>query len=285
MLHNGQVLENAGRVLVPGQVGLLNGWGVFSTIRVFDGVLFAFERHWARMSRDAQLLRVPFPADAGELERNLLRLVEANHASNSALRVVVVRNRGGLWESDGLDSDFDVIAFTTGVKDWGRTVRLGMIADARQAANRFAGTKMLSWSLNLVCYEEAQSKGYNEVVLLNERGEVSECTSANIFVSAGDEVFTPPLSSGCLPGITREILIQETHPDGLQVVEKTLYPSDLEAADEVFITSTTRGLLPVDFIEGLKVKTADHMRPKLQAAFERYVNAYVARRKSAEAAR
>jgi branched-chain amino acid aminotransferase len=285
MLHNGHILENSGRVLAPGQVGLLNGWGVFSTIRVFDGVLFAFERHWARMSRDAQLLRVPFPVDAGELERNLLRLVEANNAWNSTLRVVIVRNRGGLWESDGLDRDFDVIAFTTGVKDWGRTVRLGMISDARHAASRFAGTKMLSWSFNLVWYEAAQSKGYNEVVLLNERGEVSECTSANIFASAGDEVFTPPLSSGCLPGITREILIQETHPDGLQVVEKTLHPSDLEAADEVFITSTTRALLPVDFIEGLKVKAADRARPKLQAAFERYVNAYVTRHKPAAAPR
>ena len=83
------------------------------------------------------------------------------------------------------------------------------------------------------------------MVLLNERGEVAECTSANLFIANGGQVYTPPLGSGCLPGITREVLLGEIHVPGITVEEKTLLPADLESADEVFITSTTRDLLPV----------------------------------------
>lgn len=285
MLHNGEILGASGRVLSPGQVGLLSGWGVFSTIRVFGGVLFAFERHWARMKRDAELLRVPSLSDSVGLERDLLRLVEANQAYDSTLRVVVVRNRGGMWEGPGLDRDYDVVAFTSPVKAWGSPVRLGLVEQARHAACSFAGTKMLSWAFNLAWYEEAQQRGFDEVVLLNERGEVSECTSANIFAAFDGTVYTPPLGSGCLPGITREILIEESHVEGVRLVEKTLLPRELEEADEVFITSTTRELLPVAYIEGLKINTRDVVRARLQASFDRYFNTYIATHQKAAKAR
>ena len=68
---------------------------------------------------------------------------------------------------------------------------------------------MLSWAFNLNWYREAHDRGFDEVVLLNEREEVAECTSANIFAVFGDQVYTPPLDSGCLPGITREILLSD----------------------------------------------------------------------------
>src|SRR5258708_33399589 len=95
-LHNDDIREASDKLLSPGQVGLLSGWGVFSTIKVIDGVLFAFERHWARMSRDAALMRVPLPGDAASLERNLLRLAERNRAALATLPAVVVLNVGGL---------------------------------------------------------------------------------------------------------------------------------------------------------------------------------------------
>ncbi len=90
---------------------------------------------------------------------------------------------------------------------------------------------------------------------MNERGEVSECTSANIFAATGGQVSTPPLNSGCLPGVTRELLLDVVRVPGISVVERTLTPADLERADQVFITSTTRDLLPVVDIEGLSVRT------------------------------
>jgi len=164
------------------------------------------------------------------------------------------------------------------VKGWGKGVKLGVVPQARHAGSPFAGTKMMSWSFNLCWNEAAQESGLDEVVLLNERDEVSECTSANIFAAKGNEVWTPPLSSGCLPGITRELLLDEIHVPNYKIIEKTLRMEDLANADEVFITSTTRELLPVDSITGVTVNHNDAARMALQKAFSHYVDEYVAKR-------
>jgi branched-chain amino acid aminotransferase len=285
LLHNGEIRDAAGLFLSPGQVGLLNGWGVFSTVRVFDGVLFAWERHWARMESDAQRLRVPFPADSLALAADLGRLVEANQAWNATLRVSVVRNRGGLWEGPAVTRDFDVIAFTTNVRTWAAELKLGLVPNARHAANEFAGAKILSWAENLTRFERAQEQGLDELVLLNERGEVCECTGANIFTVHGNLVRTPPLSSGCLPGVTRALLLEEIRVPGLETREATLFPGDLESADEVLVTSSTRGLLPTVSITGLNVSsTGAPVCGRLRSAFTAYMEAYVAARKTPVAA-
>src|SRR4029077_2789782 len=111
--------------------------------------------------------------------------------------------------------------------------------------SEFSGAKVLSWAENLTRYERAHEQGFDEVVLLNERSEVAECTSANLFAVQGTRVYTPPLSSGCLPGVTRAVLLEEVKVPGLTIEEKDLRPEDLEASDEVFLTSTTREVLPV----------------------------------------
>jgi branched-chain amino acid aminotransferase len=277
LLHNDDIHDTGDRVLSPGQVGLMNGWGIFSTLRVKDGVLFAWERHWARMQRDAARLRVPFPDDEKSLEARLYRLIDANQAVNSTLRVIVVRNRGGMWEGPS-ERAFDIIALTAPLHDWGEAVKLGMIPHARHAASEFAGTKYLSWSENLARYERVHEQGFDEAVLLNERDEVAECTSANIFAVHGENVSTPPLSAGCLPGVTRALLLQEIHLPNLTISEKRILRSDLESADEVFITSTTRDLMPVSSVEGLRIRPGRKVRDRLQQAFSAYTNAYVAAR-------
>ncbi len=125
------------------------------------------------------------------------------------------------------------------------------------------------------------ARGYNEVVLLNEKGEVAECTSANIFVVRGNQVATPPLSSGCLPGITRALLLEEIHAPGIEITERTLLPRDLEEADQVFITSSTRDLLPVSEIESLKVRSeGKRVVATLSKAFREYRESYVAKREA-----
>jgi branched-chain amino acid aminotransferase len=280
LLHNDEICPAGDLIVSPGQVGLLNGWGVFSTIRVYDGVMFAWERHWARMQRDSVRLRVPFPQKPEWLEDRLNRLIDANQAFNSTLRVVVVRNRGGMWEGPAAaQREFDVVAFTADVNQWGESVKLGVVPNARHAANEFAGVKYLSWSQNLTWYERAHEQGLDEVILLNERGEISECTSANVFTVEGSRVWTPPLSSGCLPGVTRTLLVEEIRPKGMEIREKTLLPADLEKADEVFITSTTRELMPVVSVEGLKLRGGRSAVDRLQSEFSAFVGAYVSPRR------
>jgi branched-chain amino acid aminotransferase len=281
LLHNDDILEAGQKATSLGQVGFMNGWGVFSTIHVDDGVLFAFERHWRRMQRDALRMHVPFPADSAWMQARLLRLVEANHANNATLRVAVVRNHGGAYEGPGIDRDFDLIAFTSDLVPWPPTVSLALKPHGRHAQSEFAGTKILSWSFNLTWNEEAHQRGFDEVVLLNERGEVSECTSANIFAVEGEAVWTPPLASGCLPGITREVLLEAIHVPGVTIGEKTLHPADLERADQVFITSTTREVLPVRAIETLTISNRGEVAASLQRAFAAYREGYVRKAKEA----
>ncbi len=278
---NGEVHKASETLLLASQVGLLSGWGVFSTLRVKDGALFAWERHWARMERDARLLNVEMPADPAALERALMSLAQQNGRADCTLRLVVVRNGGGMWAGPlpgGRVSD--VIALTADSKDWGDSVRLTVQPNARYSAGEFTGAKVLSWSANLVWAERAQKQGFDETILLNEHGHVAECTSANIFAVVGNQMFTPPVSDGCLPGITREVLLNEVRIPGIRIQERSLTIADLEAADEVCITSTTRDLLPVREISGVTLKMNGGVRERVTVAFREFMRHDIAQRVS-----
>lgn len=263
-------------MLSPGQVGFMNGWGVFSTLRVSDGVLFAYARHYARMQNDAALMRVPFTFSSTDLHKQLVSLVDANHAFNATLRVAVVRNKGGLFEAPQIPCDADLIAFTADLTNWGSGVNLNYVPQGRHGASPFSGLKITSWAQNLTWHEKAHQDGYDEVLLLNEHGQVSECTSANVFVLRGNEVLTPPLAtSGCLPGVTRAILLEEIHLADLTIREESLSPEELESADGVFITSTTRDLLPVLSVDKRPLKQSPEVLNRLLGAFRGYRSAYV----------
>jgi branched-chain amino acid aminotransferase len=198
----------------------------------------------------------------------LLTLVDANHAQNATLRVAIVRNKGGLFESPGMVREADLIAFTADLSAWGAGVHLTYVANGRFAACPFAGAKITSWAQNLTWYEEARQRGFDEVILLNEHGQVSECTSANIFAIKGHRVSTPPLvSSGCLPGVTRAILLEEIQVPGLTILERELRPADLEQSNQVFITSTTRDLLPVLSVDRQPLRQDRETFASLQHAF------------------
>jgi branched-chain amino acid aminotransferase len=271
VLYNNRIVAATEKLLSPGQVGLLAGWGVFTTLRIYDGVPFEFERHWARMTKDSKLLRVPLTLDIEETRQRLAELIRANRAENGAARMCVVRNQGGIWEGPGIANAADLIVLTSDLKKWGPSMRLTVARQARHAASPFAGAKILSWAQNLTWVEEAQSRGFDEVILLNEREEVAECTSANIFAVINGKPCTPPLSSGCLPGITRNVLIEEIGG----VEERDLRLEDLYRADEVFVTSSTRELLPVSEIDGRPIPVAGPVRERLHAAFSDYVRRYV----------
>jgi branched-chain amino acid aminotransferase len=159
-------------------------------------------------------------------------------------------------------------------------VRLTLKADARHGACEFRGAKVTAWAQNLTWHEEAHDRGFDEVVLLDEFGRVSECTSANVFAVFGNDVVTPPLDSGCLPGITREILLDSIHVPGVTVREGHLKPSELENADSVFITSSTRDMLPVASIEGLNLQNKGDVVTRLRDAFRAYLAEYVTARRA-----
>jgi branched-chain amino acid aminotransferase len=282
VFHNDRVLPVETVRLSPGQAGLLNGWGLFTTIRIHDGIPFAFERHWSRLERDAERTRCPFPFVAETVRDQLAMLLQANTVREGAARIYAIYNQVGFWRSAENFPRVDLLLCSADLPSYREPSRLGLREFGRYAASPLAGVKVLSWLDNVWNYYEAQQAGFDEVVLLNERGEVAECTAANIFCVRGGRVATPPLNSGCLSGITRSVLLEIGASVGVEVKEAVLRPDDLYAADEVFISSTNRSMLGVSEINGRQIASAPGpVTLKMENAFGEYVKRYIAGKSAA----
>ena len=282
VFHNDRVLPVETVRLSPGQAGLLNGWGLFTTIRIHDGIPFAFERHWSRLERDAERTRCPFPFVAETVREQLAMLLQANTVQQGAARIYAIYNQVGFWRSAENFPRVDLLLCSADLPSYREPSRLGLREFGRYAASPLAGVKVLSWLDNVWNYYEAQQAGFDEVVLLNERGEVAECTAANIFCVRGGRVTTPPLNSGCLSGITRSVLLEIGASVGVEVKEAVLRPDDLYAADEVFISSTNRSMLGVSEINGRQIASAPGpVTLKMENAFGEYVKRYIAGKSAA----
>jgi len=281
IFHNDRLLPIEEVRLSPGQAGLLNGWGLFTTMRIVEGEPFAYERHWKRLQKDAHTLHLPMPFHADKVRGQLHEVLRANQVQEGCARIYIVYNKVGFWASDETFPQVDLILYSAPLPAYHEPVRLGLREHGRHAASPIAGVKVISWLNNVWSLFEAQQAGYDEVVLLNERGEVAECTAANIFCVKGGTVFTPPLSCGCLEGVTRG-LIEELGPKaGVPVAERVLRPEDLYAADEVFISSTNRNVLAVGEIAGHKLAAAPGpVAQKLRKTFDAYVAEYIAAAKA-----
>jgi branched-chain amino acid aminotransferase len=279
IFHNDRIVPIEQARLSPGQTGLLNGWGLFTTMRIFQGEAFAYERHWRRLEKDAGRIRMPFPFDPRQVRRQLGELLNANQVVEGTARIYMIYNRVGFWQADEAMPDVDLILCTAGLPPHPEQARLNIAKNGRHAASPLAGVKVTSWLNNVWHLAEAQSQGWSEVVLLNERGEVAECTTANIFCVKDGKVSTPPLTSGCLEGVTRGLLLEIAPRAGVPLVERTLMPEDLFSADEVFITSTNRSLLGVSEIAGHKYSVVmSPLMQKLERAFDAAMREYAAQR-------
>jgi branched-chain amino acid aminotransferase len=286
VFHNDRLLPIEEVRLSPGQAGLLSGWGLFTTLRVAEGELFAYERHWRRLEKDALRTHIPFPFDAEKVRGQLHEVLRANEVREGTARIYVVFNKAGFWQSDEPAPQVDLILYSAGLPNYKEPVRLWIREHGRHAASPLAGVKVTSWLNNVWNLHDAQHEGFDEVVLLNERGEVAECTAANIFCVRDGRILTPPLASGCLEGITRGVLLEIAASVGISAAEQTLMPEDLYSAEEVCMSSTNRNLLGVGEIAGHKITQAPGpVTLKLEKALAAYLAAYVAKRRAAAGAR
>jgi branched-chain amino acid aminotransferase len=264
----------------PGQAGLICGWGLFTTVRIVRGEAFAYERHWRRLEKDAALTRLPLTHSGAKVRVMLHDVIRSNQVKDGCARIYLVWNTVGGWKSDEKMPEVDLVITTADLPHYPDIVRLAVREHGRHASSPLSGVKTISWLNSVWAVAEAQREGFDEVVLLNERGEVSECTAANIFAVKEKKVLTPPLSSGCLEGVTRGILMEIASEAGTSVVEQTLRLEDLYGADEIFVTSTNRNAIGVKEIAGHTIADGamGTITKKLDAAFEEYMNDYVERR-------
>ncbi|HWZ98084.1 MAG TPA: aminotransferase class IV [Candidatus Dormibacteraeota bacterium] len=279
IFHNDKLMPIEDSRLSPGQAGVICGWGLFTTIRIVKGEAFGYERHWRRLEKDAAIIRLPLPQTGPKVRVHLQEVIRANKVSEGCARIYLIYNQIGAWRSEEKMPEVDLVIYTAPLPEYREPVRLALREHGRHAASALAGVKTISWLPNVWAFAEAQKEGFDEVVLLNERGEVAECTAANIFVVKGEKVCTPPLASGCLEGVTRGILMEIAPEAGISVVEQTLKPEDFANADEVFISSTNRNLIAVGEIAGQKIAVAPGpITRRLDELFDFYVTEYVSRR-------
>lgn len=224
--------------------GLLVGDGVFETAKVVDGTTFALRRHLARLRRSAAGLGLTVPYDDDRLRTAVDTLVEANQPGVGRLRITFTSGPGPLGSGRG-DGPGSLVMVTGGTGHWEPTTAVITVDWPRNERSPTMGLKTISYVENVLAVRAAHAAGATEALLANLAGQLCEGTGSNVFVGIAGRLITPPLSSGCLAGITRELVLEQT-----DAVEADLPMSVLDDADEVFITSSTRDVHPVATIDG-----------------------------------
>jgi branched-chain amino acid aminotransferase len=236
--------------------GFLFGYGVYETLRTYNRVPFLFDRHMKRLRASASMIHVPVPVDDREMLRRIDQTMDAVAGlTEGYIRILLTRGEG--------DFSYDVKAAASPtlvivVKDFPeppaakfeKGIRIATVSIMRNHPNSvnplIKSDNLLN---NALAMQEALAKGGEEAVMKNHRGEIAECSQSNLFIVRNGAALTPPLDAGLLAGITREFIFEVGRACGTPVSEAVLNEHDLRAADEVFITGTTREVTPVVAID------------------------------------
>ena len=242
--------------------GVTVGDGVFETAKVADGVGFALTRHSRRLDRSLAGLGLP-PADHAFIAKGIADVLSGEPIAFGRLRWSVTGGAGPL----GSDRDESALTYivTAGPQPLPpASCKVVTVPWTRNERSATVGLKTTSYADNVVALAYAKERGGLEAIFANTRGELCEGTGSNVFVVVGGEVLTPPVDSGLLPGITRGLVIEWCQEAGIPVREVTMPMSVLGEAEEVFITSSTKDVLPVHAVDDRELAVG----PVTQAAAE-----------------
>lgn len=259
---NGRLHDATQASVAPVDRGFLYGDAIYEVWRTYDRVVFAFDEHWRRLQGSAAALQMKLPFSRDELLAHISRTCHAfREATGSSgelyIRLQTTRGGGGI----GLDPRLadrplwvilvqDLVAKTTQAGTSG--LKLSICRNFRrnpiQSLN--PAWKTGNYLNNLICLDEARSRGADEVLILNESGAICEASVCNVFFVRGGELVTPPLTAGILAGITRALIVGGIAANAnLSVNETDVHPGELETFDECFLTSSTRDVIPVASID------------------------------------
>ena len=251
-IFNGQVLDGIPEHLEQAQRALFYGDALFETIRVFDGKIPLLDRHWLRLSTGLTALGFQVPAawNTDFFRNEILRL----SLKNARVRLTVWRSPGGKYAPT---NDFPQYLITAEAFDkeqfeWlEEGLHIGICTSVQLPLDAFSGFKTLNAPRYVAAAREAQTKGWDDALLLNMHERIAEATSSNLFWWERNTLYTVPLSEGCVSGVFRSFLINWLKRVGeWSVAEKAASPEDLMAADEIFLTNAVRGIIPVRIFAG-----------------------------------
>jgi branched-chain amino acid aminotransferase len=279
---NGRITPECEAVISVFDHGFLYGEGVYETMRTYHGRPFLFDRHMRRLRRSAGMIELPLPFSDQELAGQIRKTQTAATLDGEAyIRVLVTRGVGELTYDLKATPNPSVVIIVKPQIDppaeaYDKGVRVVIVDIVR---NHPATVNPMIKSNNLMnsalAMQQAVRSNAFEGVMRNYKGELTECTTSNLFVVKNNVALTPPLAAGLLPGITREFLFDIGKDIGVDVAEQILGDDDLIGADEAFLTSTTRELVPIVTVND---RTIANGRPgpvtwKLLNAFRRAADA------------
>jgi branched-chain amino acid aminotransferase len=249
---NGRITDERDAVVSVFDHGFLYGEGVYETLRTYDRRLFLYERHAQRLRRSAAMIELDLPfTDAALLEAIADTTTRAGLEGEAYVRVLVTRGVGELtYDPRATPSHTLVIIVKPQVDPPPEVYRNGVRVAIVDIIRNHPGSvnpviKSNNLMNNALAMQAAIRRGAFEGVMRNYRGELTECTTANLFVVRDGIAMTPPIDAGLLPGITREFLFEVGQEEGITVREEVLRDEDLLTADEAFLTSTTREVVPI----------------------------------------
>lgn len=253
---NGRVSDQEHASISIFDHGFLYGEGVYETLRTYNGRSFLFDRHMRRLRKSAGMIALSIPLTDAQVDERFRETVRAAGLGDSTdreayIRILVTRGIGELTYDPAATPTPSIVvivkpnvdpprqAFERGVK----VSLVGVVRNHPGTVNPLI--KSNSLLNNALAMQEALRQGSFEGVMRNYKGELAECTQSNLFIVKDGAALTPPIDAGLLPGITREFLFEVGAEIGIPVREAVLKDADLFGADEAFLTSTTREVVPI----------------------------------------
>ncbi len=245
--------------------GLTVGDGIFETMRTQDGRPFAVSRHLTRLRRGLAGLGLQLDRKDDELRAGLQEVADALDARTrpAKLRLTVTAGPGPLG-SGRVEGAQTVYVAGEALDAWPSTAAAVTVPWRRNEHSAVAGLKTTSYAENVVALAAAKERDASEALMANTAGELCEGTGSNVFVIHDGTIRTPPLSSGCLAGVTRELILDRLDVD---VVEEALPFDSLASADEVFLTSSTRDVQGLHRIDDRELEAPGPRTRAVAAAF------------------
>ena len=223
--------------------GLTVGDGVFETTKVLGGRPFALTRHLQRLRRSAAGLGLPEP-DLDLVRSAVAATIEANDPTGPLrLRVTYTGGVAPLGSERG-DARPTLVVAAAPLAPWPATTRAATVPWVRNERGAVAGLKTTSYAENVVMLAAAKARGATEALMANTVGNLCEGTGSNVFLVLDGRLVTPPLSSGCLAGVTRALVLEWVGAEEVDVPFGAVHE-----AEEVFLTSATRDVMPVSRVD------------------------------------
>jgi branched-chain amino acid aminotransferase len=263
--HNGKVLPEAtAPTISPTDHGITVGDGVFETLKVTDGVPFALTRHLERLARSATGLGLPKP-DLDFARRGVAEVLSGWEQPAGRLRITYTGGPAPLGSERG-DAEPTLLVAVTDLAVHQPATAVTVVPWTRNENSALTGLKTTSYAENVVALAYAAERGTTEALFANTAGRLCEGTGSNVFVVTGGRLLTPPLSSGCLAGVTRALVLEWCGAE-----EADLPMSVLDEADEIFLTSTTRDVQGVSTVRnGEEERKIDAPGPRTTEAMETF---------------